>query len=118
MSSELEQLRKILNDALDRITVVCERRKTTFPSLDSPADPSELLPSGIRNDPEILDAATVGVAAAAQLIATLQPPAVTLISSAFRVSLRLRLVLLELFANGIEVHLIRVCALGRSITYR
>lgn len=85
MSEELGQLRTILVRAVDSILEVCTARGIDFPSLDKPADASEYAKDGIRNDPKVADAISLGVAAAAQLIATLQPPAMTLYSSAARV---------------------------------
>ena len=86
MTEDLRKLKAILNTSIDRIIDICEIRGEEFPSLGSPAHPSEFSPSGIRNDPGILDAIALGVSAAAQLVATLQAPHVTLISSATGVS--------------------------------
>ncbi|KAF7791494.1 hypothetical protein EIP86_002510 [Pleurotus ostreatoroseus] len=87
MSEELSQLRNILVNAIDSILEVCSARGIDFPSLDKPADASEYAKDGVRNDPKVADAISLGVAAAAQLIATLQPPAMTLYSSAARFNL-------------------------------
>lgn len=89
MSSELQQLRAILNTTIDRILSVCSQQEQSFPSLNEPADLSELSQTGIRNHPEISDAIPLAVAAASQLIATLQPPTTTLCVAAARVSYHL-----------------------------
>lgn len=89
MSEDLKKLRAIINNSIDKIIEVCERRGEDFPSLNVPAHPSEFSPNGIRNDPGILDAIALGVSAASQLVATLQAPHVTLISSVTGVSLTL-----------------------------
>ncbi len=86
MAADLSKLRDIIVGAVDSILGVCAARDIAFPSLDSPADASEYAKDGVRNDPTVSEAISLGVAAAAQLIATLQPPAMTLYSSAARVS--------------------------------
>ena len=90
MTEDLKKLREIINNSIDRIIEVCERRGEEFPSLSSPAHPSEFSPNGIRNDPGILDAIALGVSAASQLTATLQAPHVSLISSVTGVSSTIR----------------------------
>ncbi|THG98942.1 hypothetical protein EW026_g3332 [Hermanssonia centrifuga] len=84
MAVELTQLRGIIVGTIDAILDACKREGKDFPKLDVPAEPAEFLPDGIRNDSQVLDAITLGVAAASQLIATLQPPAMTLYTSATR----------------------------------
>ncbi len=74
MTDILVSLRHILDEAIDTIVSVCERRNEEFPRLDAPADPSEYSPYGIRNDPVVAQSIKLGVAAASQLIATLQSP--------------------------------------------
>ncbi|KAI0087145.1 O-methyltransferase [Irpex rosettiformis] len=74
MTEVLINLRRILDEAVDTIVSVCERRNEDFPRLDTPADESEFSPQGIRNDREIVHAIKLGVAAASQLVATLQSP--------------------------------------------
>ena len=87
---ELKNLRAILNSSLDNIINFCEGRKTSFPSLFSPADPNvEFSPTGLRNAPELADAFSLGISAAAQVVATLRSPALTAVSSSARVSSRL-----------------------------
>lgn len=86
MAEDLTKLRDIIVGAVDAILGVCAARDVAFPRLDSAADAGEYAKDGVRNDPEVADAISLGVAAAAQLIATLQPPAMTLYSSAARVS--------------------------------
>ena len=85
MSEDLTQLRDIIVGAVNTILGVCAQKGSEFPSLNKPAQPAEFSPDGVRNDPVVTDAITLGVAAAAQLIATLQPPAMTLYNSAARV---------------------------------
>ena len=82
MTELLINLRRILDEAVDTIVSVCERRNEDFPHLDVPADPSEFSPEGIRNVPEVAEAIKLGVAAASQLVAALQSPiqAITLMS--------------------------------------
>lgn len=78
MSEDLRKLRALLDTAIDNILDVCEQRKQEFPRLDSLAEPTELSPAGIRNDPIIAEAIVLGVSAAAQLIATLQASATSI----------------------------------------
>lgn len=87
MTEDLKKLRAILTNSIDKIIDICDKRGEEFPSLSEPARPSEFSPQGIRNDPGILEAIAFGVSAAAQLLATLQPPHVTLINSVTKVSL-------------------------------
>lgn len=91
MAEDLRQLRDVIVGAIDSILAVCEQRGCDFPRLDCPAEPSEFLPEGVRNDPKVTDAIVLGVAAASQLITTLSPPAMTLYNSAARVSQLLQL---------------------------
>lgn len=74
MTEELKKLRKLIDAAIDEIIEVCDKQNQEFPSLDSPADPSEFSPHGIRNQPVIIDAIALGISAASQLIVTLQSP--------------------------------------------
>ena len=74
MAELLIDLRRILDEAIETIISVCERRNEDFPHLDTPADPSEFSPEGIRNDPEVAQAIKLGVAAASHLVAALQSP--------------------------------------------
>ena len=74
MAELLIDLRRILDEAIGTIISVCERRNEDFPHLDTPADPSEFSPEGIRNDPEVAQAIKLGVAAASHLVAALQSP--------------------------------------------
>ena len=82
MSDELQQLRDIIVDSVDKILASCGRRNEEFPVLNAPAHSSEFSQKGIRNDPAIIEASTIAISAAAQLIATLQPPAITLANAA------------------------------------
>lgn len=74
MTSNLISLRDILNSAIDTILTTCSQKNTEFPSLDSPAQPSEFTAESIRNYPAVAHAIKLGVAAASQLIVTLQSP--------------------------------------------
>lgn len=74
MTSDLQNLREILNTAIDTILTTCSQKNADFPSLDSPAQPSEFTAESIRNDPNVAHAIKLGVAAASQLIVTLQSP--------------------------------------------
>ena len=85
MTSELKALRDIITSSIDQIIDVCETSGKGFPSLDEPIDSSEFTPEGIRNNPIVSDNIGLAVAAAFQLIATLQPPPTTLTTAAFRV---------------------------------
>lgn len=85
MTEELKQLGAIIAKSIDSIVNVCELRNMEFPSLLQPAQPTEFTKNGIRNDPVITDAIALGVAAATQLVATLQPPHITLMLSSSKV---------------------------------
>ena len=85
MASELRALRDIISSSIDNILNVCAETGKDFPSLNEPIHPSEFTPDGIRNHPQVADAIGPAVAAAFQLIQTLQSPPVTLTTSAFRV---------------------------------
>lgn len=86
MTSELKALRDIISSSVDQIVDVCEKTGKPFPSLHEPIQFSEFTPDGIRNNPKVLDAIALIVAAATQLAVTVNPPPVTLTTSAFRVS--------------------------------
>ena len=85
MTADLIALRDIISSSIDKIVEVCAATGKDFPSLDQPVHPSEFTPDGIRNHPEITDAIAFAVAAAFQLIHVIQPPTVTLATSAFNV---------------------------------
>lgn len=85
MAEELKLLGAIITNSINEIVKVCELRGEKFPNLSDPAQPSEFSQDGIRNDQRISDAIAYGVAAAAQLVATLQPPHVTLLTSSTKV---------------------------------
>ncbi|KAI5119663.1 hypothetical protein M0805_007754 [Coniferiporia weirii] len=95
MASDLKALRDIISSSVDKIVDVCESTKKDFPSLDQPIQFSEFTPDGIRNHPEVADNVGLIVAAAFQLIATVQPPASTLTTAAFRFSLPVALGIAE-----------------------
>lgn len=86
MTSELKALRDIISSSVDRIVDICEKTGKPFPSLNEPIQFSEFTPDGIRNDPKVLDEIGLIVAATTQLAAVVNPPPVTLTTSAFRVS--------------------------------
>lgn len=84
MTEDLRKLQSIINHSIDNIVAHCERRGEEFPTLSDPADPSEFTPNSLRSDPLVTDAITLGVSAAAQLIATIQNPAITAYFAAFK----------------------------------
>ena len=85
MSEDLRRLRAIINSSIDTVLQACEARGVDFPKLDNPADESEFTADGIRNDARVAVAISLAVAAAGQMIATLQPPAMTMYTSATKV---------------------------------
>ena len=85
MASDLKALRDILVSSIDNILAVCEETGKEFPKLSEPVHPSEFTPEGIRNHPKVSDNIAIAVAAAFQLIQTIQSPPVTLTTAAFRV---------------------------------
>ncbi|KAL5492808.1 hypothetical protein ACEPAI_4256 [Sanghuangporus weigelae] len=87
MASELEALRDIISTSVTKVLNICESNEKHFPSLSDPIHPSEFTPDGIRNHPAVAEQISVAVAAALQLVATLQPPVVNLWNSAFRFTL-------------------------------
>ncbi|THH07842.1 hypothetical protein EW145_g3108 [Phellinidium pouzarii] len=95
MASDLKALRDIISSSVDKIVGVCASTGKDFPSLDQPIQFSEFSPDGIRNHPDVADNVGLIVAAAFQLIATVQPPASTLTTSAFRFSLPVALGIAE-----------------------
>ena len=78
MSSSLVALRDIIVSSINTIIAVCNETGCEFPSLDEPFHSSEFTADGIRNDPRMLHPIVHGIAAASQLIATLQAPATSL----------------------------------------
>ena len=85
MASDLKALRDIIVSSIDNIIATCEETGKEFPKLSEPVQFSEFTPDGIRNHPKVSDNIALAVAAAFQLIQTLQSPPVTLTTSAFRV---------------------------------
>lgn len=85
MASDLKSLRDIIVSSIDNIIATCEETGKEFPKLNEPIQFSEFTPDGIRNHPKVSDNIALAVAAAFQLIQTLQSPPVTLTTSAFRV---------------------------------
>ncbi|KAI5119658.1 hypothetical protein M0805_007749 [Coniferiporia weirii] len=102
MASDLKALRDIISSSVDKIIDVCASTGKDFPSLDQPIQFSEFTPDGIRNHPQVADSIGLIVAAAFQLIATVQPPAGTLTTSAFGFSLPVALGIAEA-ANVAEI---------------
>ena len=91
MATELRALRDIISSSIDNILNVCAEMGKDFPSLNEPIQPSEFTPDGIRNHPQVSEAIGPAVAAAFQLIHTLQSPPVTLVNSAYKVNNSLHL---------------------------
>ncbi|KAL5513561.1 hypothetical protein ACEPAH_3960 [Sanghuangporus vaninii] len=87
MANELEALRDLVSSSVSKVLDVCERTNKDFPSLNKPVHPSEFSPEGIRNHPAVSEHITVAIAAATQLVATLQNPLVNLWNSSFRFTL-------------------------------
>lgn len=86
MTAELLALRDIITSSIDAIVDACRATGVDFPSLDDPVQLSEFAPDGIRNRPEVVPHVASIVAAATQLVKTVQPPALTLATDAFKVS--------------------------------
>lgn len=89
MAADLKALRDIISSSIDNILNVCAETGKDFPSLEQPIQFSEFTPDGIRNHPQVAEAIGPAVAAAFQLIQSLQSPPVTLTTSAFRVCILL-----------------------------
>ncbi|KAH8111778.1 S-adenosyl-L-methionine-dependent methyltransferase [Phellopilus nigrolimitatus] len=102
MSADLKSLRDIISSSIDIILDTCEKTGKEFPSLDQPIHPSEFSPEGIRNDSNVQDAIGLIVAAASQLIATVQSPPATLTISTFKFTLSAALGIAEA-ANIAEI---------------
>lgn len=86
MSSNLKALSSLISESVATIVEVCEQSGKEFPSLDRPIEPSEFSPTGIRNDPTVIKAIGIAVAAATQLSTMLTPPPVTLATSSAKAS--------------------------------
>ncbi|KAI5116033.1 hypothetical protein M0805_002088 [Coniferiporia weirii] len=84
MSEDLKSLLDIISSSVHTILDTCKKTGKEFPSLNHPAQPSEFSPDGVRNDPAVVESIGLIVAAATQLIATVQPPAVTVTNLALR----------------------------------
>ncbi|TFK34635.1 O-methyltransferase [Crucibulum laeve] len=79
MASTLIDLASLISSSVESINTRCKILSTEFPSLDqAPQNEHE---DHIRQDPDVVYATSVAVAAAYQLIATIQPPAKTLLMS-------------------------------------
>ena len=80
--SLLRTLSKIISDGVDKIDQSCTRLQLQFPSLDEPFTPANHAP---HLDPQISEAVSIIVAAAAQITAVAQPAPVSLLTSALQV---------------------------------
>ncbi|EJD01727.1 S-adenosyl-L-methionine-dependent methyltransferase [Fomitiporia mediterranea MF3/22] len=87
MTSDLKALRDIISSSVDSIVRVCDNTGRDFPSLDEPVNPSEFSPNGIRNDPTVAQSISFIVAAALQLVATVQSPPITLVTASVQSAL-------------------------------
>lgn len=85
MTSELLALKDIISSSIDAIVSSCVTAGQDFPSLNDPAQLSEFAPDGVRNRPDVVPHIALIVAAASQLMKTVQAPAVTLATDAFKV---------------------------------
>lgn len=103
MTSELIALRDIISSSVDQIVDICEKTGKPFPSLNEPIQFSEFTPDGIRNDPKVLDAIGLIVAATTHLAAAVNPPPVTLTTSAFRVNTVLPSFFLCMYTNRRDI---------------
>ena len=80
--SLLRTLSKIISDGVDKIDQSCTQLQLQFPSLDEPFTPTNHAP---HLDPQISEAVSIIVAAAAQITAIAQPAPVSLLTSALQV---------------------------------
>ncbi|KII89667.1 hypothetical protein PLICRDRAFT_559932 [Plicaturopsis crispa FD-325 SS-3] len=98
-SATLRSLIQLMSDSVANIEVNCAQRGVQLPSLDEPFSADSEAP---RSDPSIAEAASIAIAAAAQLIAILRPAPVTLLTTSFQmhVSSALRV---ALETNTIEI---------------
>ena len=86
MSTDLEKLRDLIVNSVDIVVEACRNRGCDFPGLDEPTDSTKSTTKAVRDDPDVADAIRVCVAAASQLVVSLQQPATTLFNVAMRVS--------------------------------
>ena len=79
--SLLRTLSKTISDGVDKIDQSCTRLQLKFPSLDEPFTPA----NQSHLDPQISEAVSIIVAAAAQITAIVRPAPVSLLTSAAQV---------------------------------
>jgi len=79
--SLLRTLSKNISDGVDKIDQSCTRLQFKFPSLDEPFTPA----NQSHLDPQISEAVSIIVAAAAQITAIVRPAPVSLLTSAAQV---------------------------------
>ncbi|KIK65190.1 hypothetical protein GYMLUDRAFT_220458 [Collybiopsis luxurians FD-317 M1] len=79
MAENLLALSGLIADSVAKIDARCHSLNTQFPNINECAP---AIPSHIRQDPEVSEAAAVAVAAAAQLVANVRMPASTLMDHA------------------------------------
>jgi len=86
-TSSLRKLLLVLSNSIDAIEAAAEQQpvKTSYPSIDDLFDPRSPAEQ-FAIQPEIVQAANLGVAAAAQLAATLKLPGITMMDRMFAVS--------------------------------
>lgn len=82
-ASELRALANLINDAVTQIENGCASRDQTFPLADEPFTPQS---EAARMSPDVIQASTLIVAAASQLVAAARIPALTLSVTASAVS--------------------------------
>ncbi|KII89673.1 hypothetical protein PLICRDRAFT_560195 [Plicaturopsis crispa FD-325 SS-3] len=77
-STTMYTLAKLISDSVSKIDSACQKRGVQLPTLDDPFTPESESP---RNDPDISEAASDIIAAAAHLIAIVRPAPITLITT-------------------------------------
>lgn len=80
--AELRALSDIIKISVDRIEALCAERGQTFPLSDLPFTPQSEVP---RANPEVVVEGKLIVAAAAQLLAAVRPPSLSLVTHAVQV---------------------------------
>ena len=85
-TSPLRQLADIISTSVDKIDTAFSAANLQYPSLNEPFNPTS--PNeGLSMSPEVIQAATLAVAACAQLSATINVPALSLYDAVGGVSL-------------------------------
>lgn len=79
MSDTLALLTNIISTNVDSIQTAYTAHNSTFPSLDTPGIDSALNPA--TTDPEVAQSINAIIAAAAQLIATVRRPELTIVEA-------------------------------------